>query len=355
MVDPEFPASLAELPEPELPGPRGPGSPSRREASAGATSTCSRTTRDRRPPWPPSAPSPSSSGTRPRAASSRPGPRAPLPDGDPRRRRPVHPVPAPGYRPAVRQLRPRLDVLVPQPRQPDCELGTLARVHHGPRRRMGRHRAGARVHAPPAPRCHRGEGRQPVRAGLHRLPRTDAGRARRRRPRARRRRGHHRSGGPGRAARAVPALPRHRARPPPAPGCGGHGMRRGPRRAGRPRQRALGAAGFAERVTRDRAQAPPDADGRLPLRGRGGRVTPVGHRGAARRRPPGHASSCSARRGSARSTSPRSGTRRPPWSAPSTTPSTRRRRRGWRAGRTGTRSTVPSTSSPPASCPTRSW
>ena len=120
-----------------------------------------------------------------------------------------------------------------------------------------------------------------------------------------------------------PRLPRHRARPPPPPGRGGHGMRRGPRRARRRRQRALGGAGRAERVARGRAQAPPDAHGRLPLRRRGGRVTPVGDRGPARRRPPGHRAP--ARRGGDQRGRPhaRSGTRRPPSSAPSTTPSTR--------------------------------
>ena len=109
------------------------------------------------------------------------------------------------------------------------------------------------------------------------------------------------------------------------------------------------------RVAGDRAQAPPDADGRVPLRRRGGRVTPVGHRGAARRRPPGHRAP--ARRGGHQRGRPhaRSGTRRPPSSAPSTTPSTPRRRRDWPAGRAGTRSTGRSTSSPPACCPTRSW
>ena len=166
---------------------------------------------------------------------------------DPGGDRPLHPVPAPGDRPAVRQLCPRLDVVVPQPRQPGPELGTLARLHPGPRWRVGRLGARARVHAPPAARRDRRPGRQPLRAGLHRLSRPHAGDAQRRRPRAGRGRRHHRSGRARRAARAVPALPGHRAGPAPPPGRGGDRVRGGPRRARRSRQRPLGGAGLPHR------------------------------------------------------------------------------------------------------------
>ena len=53
---------------------------------------------------------------------------------------------------------------------------------------------------------------------------------------------------------------------------GGHRVRRGQRRAERPRQRPLGGAGLAGGCARRRAQEAPDAHGRVPLRGRGRRL-----------------------------------------------------------------------------------
>ncbi len=93
------------------------------------------------------------------------------------------------------------------------------------------------------------------------------------------------------------------------------------------------------------------ADGWLPLRGGGGRVAAVGHRGAAGRGPPGHRAP--ARRGRHQRSRPdaRSGTRKRRWSARSTTPWTPAPLRGWPAGPTGTPSTGPSTCWPPASSP----
>ena len=58
---------------------------------------------------------------------------------------------------------------------------------------------------------------------------------------------HHRPGRPRRAPRAVPALPGHRAGPAPPSGCGGDGVRGGPRRAQRSGQRPLGGTGLADR------------------------------------------------------------------------------------------------------------
>ena len=63
--------------------------------------------------------------------------------------RPLHPVPSPWHRPALRQLRARLDLVLPQPGQPHRQLGAVTRVHHGSGRGVGRERPGARLHAPP--------------------------------------------------------------------------------------------------------------------------------------------------------------------------------------------------------------
>ena len=203
-------------------------------------------------------------------------------------RRPVHPLPAPRHRPAVRQLRPRLDVLVPQPGQPDRQLRALARVHPGPRRRLGGQVLAhdSMLHPLPDAVPDRGASLyEPVSIACHGLMRAMPD-----------------DGEPvlvvgagiiGLASLAalrglfpdcpVTVLARH-----PHQASGGRGLRGRPRRHGDPRQRPLGGAGGTERRPGRRPQAPRHADGRLPLRRRGGGIAGVGHRGAAGRRAPGH-------------------------------------------------------------------
>ena len=93
------------------------------------------------------------------------------------RHRSVHPLPTAWDTAAVCQLRAGLDVVVPEPRQPGRELGPVARIHAGPRRRVGRPGGGARLHAPPATRRPPRPRRHLVRARVDRVPRHPAGSA----------------------------------------------------------------------------------------------------------------------------------------------------------------------------------
>ncbi len=221
MVDPEFPASLSELPEPELPGP----SWARIAVTAGGIcgSDLHLFAHNTGP-----SPTLASIGTFPFVLGHETAGRV------------VEAGPGCSIGAGTRVVVDPCIPCLPRGIDPPCAncargwtssclnldsrvltLGPLPRLHPGPRWRLGGLGARARVHAPPAPRRDRRPGRQPLRAGLHRLSRPHAGHARGRRPRARGRRGHHRTGRPRRAARAVPALPGHRAGPAPPPGRGG--------------------------------------------------------------------------------------------------------------------------------------
>ena len=190
---------------------------------------------------------------------------------------------------------------------------------------------------------------EPVSIACHGLLRADAGR---RRARPDRGRGDHRVGVPRRAPRAVPGLSGHGAGPPPAPGrgrgqaCGAdHVVLSDPDNG---HWEELAALSDSRVVGRKRHQM---LMGGFPYV-----IEAVGSPGRSPRRSApsrtGAACCCWARPASARSTSRRSGTRRRRSSVPSTTQSTRTRRRDWRAVRTGTRSTARSTCSPPDCCHT---
>ena len=273
MADPAFPASLVDLPEPDL--------PSRSWARIAVVDR--RDLRQRPPPLRAQHRAVAHLGLH-RHVSLRPGARDRRPRGrgrcglqrqrgDEGGARPVHPVPATRNRPTLRQLRPRVDFVVPEPRQPHRQFGTFAGLHPGSRRWLGRIRAGPRVDDPPAPRHDRGPRCQPLRTGLHRLPRPHARHAGRRRARAHRRRRHHRTGRARRAAWAVPGVGGDGAGPSCAPGRRRRSLWRRSRRVERSRQRPLGGAGVALRVAGGRSQAAPDAHGRVPLRRGGGGVT----------------------------------------------------------------------------------
>ena len=167
----------------------------------------------------------------------------------------------------------------------------------GPRRRVGRDGAGPHVRCstrcptrfPIAPAASTSPSPSPATGSCGPGPRTAT-------PCSIVGRRHHRARRPRGAARAVPALPGDRAGAPRAP------RSRRYRRAVRTTScSAIPTTGTgrrwrsSRRAARRGAQAAPDADGRLSLRRRGGRVARLGHRGAARRRPPRHRAA--ARRG----------------------------------------------------------
>ena len=273
MVDPAFPASLAELPEPELPGP----SWARIAVTTGGIcgSDLHLFAHNTGP-----SPTLASIGTFPFVLGHETAGRVVEAgsgvlggDRDPGGHRPVHPVLAPGDRPAVRQLRRAGG----RRRASTWTAGSSARADRWatPRTSGGgwadtvvAHES--MLHPLPDTIDDRGASLyEPVSIACHGLMRAspddgDSG--------AHRWRRHHRAGCPGRAARAVPALPGHGAGPPPASRHGRDGMRGRPRRVQRARQRSLGGAGVAERGAGGRAQAAQDADGRLSLRDRGGRI-----------------------------------------------------------------------------------
>ena len=176
--------------------------------------------------------SPSCSATRSRARVVEAGRACPLAVGTRVALDPCIPCAAPRHRPAVRELRAGLDVVVPQPRQPHRQR----RPHRSASPRVSA--AGGPSRCWPTPRCctripdaGSRPGRQPLRTGLDRLPRPPARAAARRRARAGRRRRHHRPRQPGRAEGALPGVPGHGAGPSRPPGRGRGGVRRGPRRA----------------------------------------------------------------------------------------------------------------------------
>ena len=289
MADPAFPASLVDLPEPELPGP----------AWARVAVDGGRHLRERPPPLRAQrrpvadfgvdgSRSRSCSATRSPAASSKPGPACPHPVGTRVVRRPVHPVRGAWHRPAVRELRARLDFFVPQARQPRRQQRAHARIHPEPRGGWAdqvlahtsmlhpipdrsptgaractsrfRSRATASCARPPTD----GEPVLVVGAGIIGLATVAALKGLF-------------------PACPVTVLARH------AHQADGRGrVRRRPRRAHRGRERALRGARPDLGRARRRSQGERDADGRLPLRGRGRRRAPVGHRGAARGRAPRH-------------------------------------------------------------------
>ncbi len=221
---PRVPRFLDRAPRAGAPGAVvGPGRGQRPAGSAGATSTSSPTTpgpRRRSSAW---GPSPSSSATRRPGGSSRRDRTARWPSGPGSSSTPAsRACPGGSTRPAP---------IAPAGWTSSC-LNLDSRIISSGRtlgytqdlgRRVGRHRAGPRLHAPCPAGRHRGPGRQPLRAGLHRLPRPAARHAGRRRTRPDRGGRHHRPGVPGRAPWALPRLPGHRAGPPSAPGRGGHG------------------------------------------------------------------------------------------------------------------------------------
>ena len=198
--------------------------------------------------------------------------------------------------------------------------------------------------------------RQPARAGLDRLPRPAARRAPTTATRCS-------SSGP--ASSGSPRWPRSRASSPAA---------RSPCSPATPTRPRPPSACGADHVVRSDAGSAHFEELAAARRGPGRRAArrdvmlmggfpyvveavgraPVGHRGAAGRRPPGHRPAARGGRRQRGRPDARSGTRRPRWSARSTTPSMPAPRPGWPVAPTGTRSTAPSTSSPPGSSPTTS-
>ena len=221
MADPAFPASLVDLPEPELPS----GAWARVAVTAGGIcgSDLHLFAHNTGP-----SPTLTSLGSFPFVLGHEiaghvieSGPECSCPVGTQGGPRSVHTVPRPWNRSTVRELCPWVDVLVPQARQQDREQRTLARVHHEPRRRLGR--AGARppVDAAPDPRRGAGQDRLSPRTGLDCVSWPAARPSRGRGPGARGRRRNHRAGLGGGGEGAVPGLPGDGARPARPPGRGG--------------------------------------------------------------------------------------------------------------------------------------